>query len=229
MFTARFQDKMKNKADSIGLTGTNGAGKGEVASFFVEKGYAYFSLSDVIREEMQKENQQLTRNNMIRMGNVLRHQFSPDILARRVAKKIQGKVVESGKLQMLRKAVGKVIDFLRQRYIWLGLTIGFLWMLSAPVIITIFQGFLGDYVQEFTWVVQVVFFPLSLSSLIITHATAPGAWIIMYGFSFVISMFFCLSITCIIHIVRIRRQPSNFGETRGRKSARTIKAYILYN
>jgi dCMP deaminase len=93
MFTAQFQDKMKNKADAIGLTGTNGAGKGEVASFFVEKGYAYYSLSDVIREELEKENQELTRNNMIRMGNVLRQQFSPDILARRVAKKIEGKAV----------------------------------------------------------------------------------------------------------------------------------------
>ena len=133
----------------------------------------------------------------------------------RKSKKIQGKVVESGKLQMLRKAVGKVTGFLGQRYVWLGLTVGFFWMLSAPFIITIFQGFLGDYAQGFTWIVQVVFFPLSLSLLIITHATAPGAWIIMYGFSFVISMFFCLSIACIIHRVRIRRQSSNFGETRG--------------
>ncbi|UCE42551.1 MAG: AAA family ATPase [Candidatus Aminicenantes bacterium] len=93
MFTARFQEKMKKKATIIGLTGTNGAGKGEVASFFVEKGYAYFSLSDVIREELQKENQEITRDNLIRMGNFMRRQFSPDILARRLAKKIQGKTV----------------------------------------------------------------------------------------------------------------------------------------
>jgi dCMP deaminase len=93
MFTARFQDNMKKNADVIGLTGTNGAGKGEVASFFVERGYTYFSLSDVIREELQKENLAPTRDNMIKMGNNLRQQFSPDILARRVAKKIQGKAV----------------------------------------------------------------------------------------------------------------------------------------
>ena len=84
---------MKRKASLIGLTGTNGSGKGEVASFFVEKGYAYFSLSDVIREELQKKNQEFTRNNMIRMGNFMRQRFSPDILARMVAKKIEGKAI----------------------------------------------------------------------------------------------------------------------------------------
>jgi dCMP deaminase len=77
----------------IGLTGTNGAGKGEVASFFLERGYAYFSLSDVIREELQKENKEITRDNLIKMGNFMRQQYSPDILARRVAKKIKGNAV----------------------------------------------------------------------------------------------------------------------------------------
>ena len=84
---------MKKEIPLIGLTGTNGAGKGEAASFFVENGYAYFSLSDVVREELGKDNQEVTRNNLIRMGNALRQQFSPDILARRVAEKITEKSV----------------------------------------------------------------------------------------------------------------------------------------
>jgi len=84
---------MKRKTSLIGLTGTNGAGKGEAAYFFVERGYAYFSLSDVIREELRKENKEITRDNLIRVGNSMRQQFSPDILARRVAKKIKGKSV----------------------------------------------------------------------------------------------------------------------------------------
>ncbi len=84
---------MKKKAQLIGLTGTNGAGKGEAASFFVEKSYVYFSLSDVIREELQKKNQEITRNNMIKMGNLMRKHRSPDILARLVAQKIEGKAV----------------------------------------------------------------------------------------------------------------------------------------
>lgn len=93
MFTARFQIKMKKTVSTIGLTGTNGAGKGEAASFFEEKGYAYFSLSDVIREELKNKNQEFTRNNMIRMGNFMREHFSPDILARMVEEKITGKAV----------------------------------------------------------------------------------------------------------------------------------------
>jgi len=85
--------KMKKKADLFGLTGTNGAGKGEVASFFVKNGYAYFSLSDVIREELQKKNQEITRDNMIRTGNLMRQKATADILARLVAKRIAGKTV----------------------------------------------------------------------------------------------------------------------------------------
>jgi dephospho-CoA kinase len=84
---------MEKTTSVIGLTGTNGAGKGEAASFFMEKGYAYYSLSDVIREELKKKNQEFTRDNMIRMGNFMREHFSPDILARMVAEKIAGKAV----------------------------------------------------------------------------------------------------------------------------------------
>ncbi|MDH5386780.1 MAG: AAA family ATPase, partial [Candidatus Aminicenantes bacterium] len=81
------------KARLIGLTGTNGSGKGEVASFFVKKGYAYHSLSDIIREELRKQGQTITRDNLIRMGNLMREQFSPDILARLVMKKVKGNAV----------------------------------------------------------------------------------------------------------------------------------------
>jgi dephospho-CoA kinase len=84
---------MKKKIRLIGLTGTNGAGKGEAASFFVENGYAYYSLSDVIREELRKKNMAITRDNMIRMGNRMREQSTPEILARLVAKKITGRTV----------------------------------------------------------------------------------------------------------------------------------------
>lgn len=80
---------MKKNIKLIGLTGTNGAGKGEAASFFEKKGYAPFSLSDLIREELQKRNLDVTRDNLIKMGNKLRGLFGPDILARRVLKKVK--------------------------------------------------------------------------------------------------------------------------------------------
>lgn len=77
----------------IGLTGTNAAGKGEAAKFFIDNGYSYFSLSDLIRDELRENNQPITRNNLIKTGNALREAFGPDILARRVMEKIKGNTV----------------------------------------------------------------------------------------------------------------------------------------
>lgn len=77
----------------IGLTGTNGAGKGETAAFFMSKGYAYFSLSDVIREKLREEGLEATRDNLIRKGNDLRRSGGPAILAKLVMEKVAGKSV----------------------------------------------------------------------------------------------------------------------------------------
>ena len=80
---------MKTSIRLIGLTGTNAAGKGEAAAFFIQHGYAYFSLSDLIREELQEKQRELTRNNLIKTGNRLREDFGPDVLARRILKRIE--------------------------------------------------------------------------------------------------------------------------------------------
>jgi dephospho-CoA kinase len=77
----------------IGLTGTNGAGKGEAAVFFRKKGFAYFSLSDLIREELQKRKLAPTRDNLIRAGNELRRRHGADILARRILRRVKGRAV----------------------------------------------------------------------------------------------------------------------------------------
>ncbi|UCC38424.1 MAG: AAA family ATPase [Candidatus Aminicenantes bacterium] len=84
---------MKKDTRIIGLTGTNGAGKGEVAAWFKNRGYTYFSLSDLIREELQKKGRDITRNNLIKKGNELREKFGPDILAKRVMKKLKNRAV----------------------------------------------------------------------------------------------------------------------------------------
>jgi len=84
---------MCKEARLIGLTGTNGAGKGEAAAFFQKKGYKYFSLSDLIREELRNKGQSITRDNLIKMGNHLRNKFGPDILAKRVIERVQGKAI----------------------------------------------------------------------------------------------------------------------------------------
>jgi dephospho-CoA kinase len=81
------------KKQLIGLTGTNGSGKGEAAEFFKKKGYDYVSLSDIIREELKKDKLDITRDNLIKKGNYLRETFGPDILAKRAVDKIKNSAV----------------------------------------------------------------------------------------------------------------------------------------
>jgi dephospho-CoA kinase len=77
----------------IGLTGTNGAGKGEAAAFLVSCGCEYHSLSDVIRDALAAEGLEPSRDNLIRKGNALRREGGPDVLARRIVAKIRGRAV----------------------------------------------------------------------------------------------------------------------------------------
>jgi dephospho-CoA kinase len=79
---------MKTDRRLIGLTGTNASGKGEAAAFFKGHGFAYYSQSDVIRDELRRKSLEPTRDNLIREGNDLRQRFGPDIMARRVMEKI---------------------------------------------------------------------------------------------------------------------------------------------
>jgi dephospho-CoA kinase len=81
---------MKERPKLIGLTGTNGAGKGEAAAFFKTKGYAYASLSDILREELRARGLEVTRDNLIRLGNELRQAFGADVLARRTMAGVTG-------------------------------------------------------------------------------------------------------------------------------------------
>ena len=92
----------------IGLTGTNAAGKGEVAAYLMKKGYAYFSLSDEIRDELRRRGEKITRDSLIAMGNSLRRRHGPDVLARRVMKKVTGPAV----IDSIRNA--REVSFLRR-------------------------------------------------------------------------------------------------------------------
>jgi dCMP deaminase len=72
----------------IGLTGRNGAGKGEVAKFLEEAGFQYFSLSDIIREEIRKTRRHVTRERLIEVGTRLREREGLGVLAERTLKKL---------------------------------------------------------------------------------------------------------------------------------------------
>src|SRR5438552_1897783 len=64
----------------IGLTGPNAAGKGEAAAYLVRRGYAYHSLSDIVREEAAARGLSHSREDLIRVGNDLRIAGGPGAL-----------------------------------------------------------------------------------------------------------------------------------------------------
>lgn len=77
----------------IGLTGANGAGKGEAAAYLRTRGYDFVSLSDVIRDELRAAGVPETRDALIAGGNALRREYGPDILARRILARVAGPTV----------------------------------------------------------------------------------------------------------------------------------------
>jgi len=80
----------------IGLTGKNAAGKGELANHIKSKGFAYFSLSDALREEATKRGLEHSRDNLISLGNEMRRNFGNGVLAKKINEKIN-KEKASGK------------------------------------------------------------------------------------------------------------------------------------
>ena|SRR3989338_4853635 len=89
----------------IGLTGKNASGKGEAANYLKTKGFVYYSLSDVLREEATNRGIEHSRDNLINLGNELRKKFGANYLA----KKINEKIFSSGKNFV-------VIDSIRSPY-----------------------------------------------------------------------------------------------------------------
>ena len=68
----------------IGLTGKNGAGKGEAAKYLQERGFNYYSLSDVLREAASRKGLDVTRDNLVGLGNELRAEGGPGVLAEKI-------------------------------------------------------------------------------------------------------------------------------------------------
>ena len=63
------------------MTGRNASGKGTVASFLMKSSFVYHSLSDTLRAELKSKNLEESRENLIKIGNVLRKEGGPGILA----------------------------------------------------------------------------------------------------------------------------------------------------
>ncbi len=73
----------------IGLTGKNASGKGEVAKVLQEGGFYYLSLSDQLREELLHRGMEVTRENLIKVGQEMRQLYGGGVLADRALQKIE--------------------------------------------------------------------------------------------------------------------------------------------
>ena len=62
----------------IGVSGRNGAGKGEVVNFLADRSFYGLSLSDVIRDELEKQGVEPTRERMLAAGTAMRAEHVPE-------------------------------------------------------------------------------------------------------------------------------------------------------
>jgi len=64
----------------IGITGTLGAGKGEIVSILKTKDFIHFSVRDFLTQELQKRNIEVNRDTMTLLANELRKTHSPQYI-----------------------------------------------------------------------------------------------------------------------------------------------------
>lgn len=73
----------------IGITGNYGSGKDAVAGILQKMNFFHVSFSDSLREILKKNNLEVTRENLINIGNDLREKYGSDILACLALEKIK--------------------------------------------------------------------------------------------------------------------------------------------
>lgn len=103
----------------LGITGTNGAGKGSVVEYLVaRKGFLHFSVRDRIVEEVKRRGLELNRTNIGETGTSLRREhganyFTNTFLATALEQGAENVVIESirtlAEADYLREQGGKVI------------------------------------------------------------------------------------------------------------------------
>jgi len=78
----------------IGLTGRMASGKGEAVRFLQGRGFAYVSLSDIVRREAARDNREVSRHRMQDIGNRLRAEGGAGVLGRLVREQVLAAAAE---------------------------------------------------------------------------------------------------------------------------------------
>jgi len=98
LFSPQHPDLCYKESMVIGLTGRNASGKGAAAEFLRSKGFSFYSLSDVIRDEVSRTGKEITRENLIAMGRRLRAEHGTGFLAQQILERLdpdQNYVIDS--------------------------------------------------------------------------------------------------------------------------------------
>jgi len=94
----------------IGVCGPPASGKDTVADFFVSKGFTHISLSDILREEMRKQNIPLDREHIYNFSLEVKREHGLNHLAQLAADKIKEDTIISS------IRAGSEVKLLRQRF-----------------------------------------------------------------------------------------------------------------
>lgn len=74
----------------IGITGTNGAGKGSIVNYLVEKkAFVHYSVREYLIHEIKKRGLEINRENMILIANQIRQINSPDYIIEKLYEKAE--------------------------------------------------------------------------------------------------------------------------------------------
>jgi dephospho-CoA kinase len=98
----------------VGITGTNGSGKGTVVDILLEKGFHHYSARAFITEEIVKRKLPVNRESMVSVANDLRLKYGPSYVAEALFQKAKleggNAVIESlrtvGEIEALRNKFG---------------------------------------------------------------------------------------------------------------------------
>lgn len=72
----------------IGMTGSIASGKETLTKFLIKRGFKYYVVSDLLKEELKKRNLEITRENMQNIGDQLREKEGAAVLMKILLKKI---------------------------------------------------------------------------------------------------------------------------------------------
>lgn len=98
----------------IGLVGPIASGKGTIAKILEEKGYKFYSLSEGLKEEVQRRGLKVSRYNCNLVSNDMRQNLGADILAKMTAEIIERDNPQYAVIDAIRNP--REINYLRQKF-----------------------------------------------------------------------------------------------------------------